>query len=416
MNIKPTEEKQASGIQHATHYPLIVIGIAMLSHGGFALSGQGFTPFYPFIQDDFDLSRAEIGFITAAIFGAASVTSSGFGWTIDRFGVRLVAGGTLILSGLVVSSLYFANSFFLLLVIAAAMGSLRPVGHPAGTKAIMDWVGSARRGTAMSVKQAGNPVLGALAAVAVPPLAVAYGWQVAAVALGGFIVLAGITILALYRDPPRAETHKNKKAHLSFFTGMGRVIRNRDISLAVAFGFPLIGAQVATVTYFILFLNDELGISVIVAGAMLAVLQVSNVVMRIGWGVITDVIGKGRRKRVLMVAVGGTALSLLWVAFLPEGSPLWMVVLAAIALGATATSWVTVHTVLLSEISEPGQIGITIGYASTVSRTGIVVAPPLFGLLADTASYQAAWLALVAATLVGMLLILAIHEPSAEER
>ena len=62
------------------------------------------------------------------------------------------------------------------------------------------------------------------------------------------------------------------------------------------------------------------------------------------------------------------------------------------------------------------QIGITIGYASTVSRTGIVVAPPLFGLLADTASYQAAWLALVAATLVGMLLILAIHEPPAEER
>ena len=414
MDVKPTEEKQARGIQHAARYPLIVIGIAMLSHGGFALSGQGFTPFYPFIQDDFDLSRTEIGFITAAIFGAASVTSSGFGWTIDRFGVRLVAGGTLILSGLVVSTLYFANSFFLLLVIAAAMGSLRPVGHPAGTKAIMDWVGSARRGTAMSVKQAGNPVLGALAAVAVPPLAVAYGWQVAAVALGGFIVVAGITILVLYRDPPRAETHK--KAHPSFFTGMGRVIRNRDISLAVAFGFPLIGARVATVTYFILFLNDELGISVIVAGAMLAVLQVSNVVMRIGWGVITDVIGKGRRKRVLMVAVGGTALSLLWVAFLPEGAPLWMVVLAAIALGATATSWVTVHTVLLSEISEPGQIGITIGYASTVSRTGIVVAPPLFGFLADTASYRVAWLALVGAILVGLLFILAIHEPPAEER
>ena len=414
MEQRATDGKRASGIQRAAYYPMIVIGIALLSHGGFALSGQGFTPFYPFIQDDFDLSRTQIGFITAAIFGTASVTSSWFGWTIDRFGVRLVAGGTLMLSGLMVASLYFANSFFLLLVIAAAMGSLRPVGHPAGTKAIMDWVGSARRGTAMSVKQAGNPVLGALAAVAVPPIAVAYGWQVAAVALGAFIMLLGIIILVLYRDPPREKTEK--KAHPSFFTGMGRVIRNRDISLAVAFGFPLIGTQVATVTYFILFLNDELGISVIVAGAMLAVLQVSNVVMRIGWGIITDVIGKGRRKRVLIVAVGGTALSLLWMAYLPEGAPLWMVVLAAIALGATATSWVTVHTVLLSEISEPGQIGITIGYASTVSRTGIVVAPPLLGFLADSASYRVAWLALVAAILVGLLLILVIHEPPAEER
>ena len=50
---------------------LIVIGLAVLAHGGFALSGQGFTPFYPFIQDDFDLSRTQVGFITATIFAAA---------------------------------------------------------------------------------------------------------------------------------------------------------------------------------------------------------------------------------------------------------------------------------------------------------------------------------------------------------
>ena len=391
-----------------TYYPFVVIGLAVLSHGGFALSGQGFTPFYPFIQDDFDLSRTEVGFITGTIFAAATITSSGFGWAIDRFGVRIMAGSMMILSGLAVASLYFASSFLLLLLIAALMGSLRPVGHPAGTKAIVDWVGPKRRGTAMSIKQAGNPILGALAAALIPPLAVAYGWRVAAVALGGFIIVSGILILALYRDRPI--TASRKESTSSFFAGMGKVMRDRDISLAVAFGFPMVGAQVATLTYFILFLNDELGVPVIVAGGMLAILQVANIVMRIGWGVISDTLGKGRRKPVLFFAGGLTALVLLIVALLPDGTPTWALVLIAIALGGTATSWVSVHSIMLSELSDPSQVGTTIGYASTVSRTGIVIAPPLFGFIADSASYQAAWMALVGAILAGMLFLVPVRE------
>jgi MFS family permease len=95
---------------------------------------------------------------------------------------------------------------------------------------------------------------------------------------------------------------------------------------------------------------------------------------------------------------------------LPEGTPYWALVVMAIALGGTVTSWVSVHAVLLSELADREQVGTTIGYASTVSRTGIVVAPPLFGLLADAASYQTAWLALVGAILVGLLLLIPVHE------
>jgi MFS transporter, ACS family, hexuronate transporter len=409
-----TERTQRRSLTSAAYYPFVVIGLAVLSHGGFALSGQGFTPFYPFIQDDFDLTRTQVGFITGTIFAAATVTSSGFGWTIDRFGVRVMAGSMMILSGMVVASLYFASSFLLLLLIAAVMGSLRPVGHPAGTKAIVDWVGPKRRGTAMSVKQAGNPILGALAAAIVPPLAVAFGWRIAAVALGGFIAAGGVLILALYRDKPG--TASRKETTTSFFTGMGKVMRDRDISLAVAFGFPMVGAQVATLTYFILFLNDELGVPVIVAGGMLAVLQVANIVMRIGWGIISDTLGKGRRKPVLFFAGSMTAIVLLIVALLPDGAPTWALILIAIALGGTATSWVSVHSVMLSELSDPSEVGITIGYASTVSRTGIVIAPPIFGYIADTASYQAAWLTLVGAIIVGMLFLVPIREGGARAR
>jgi len=405
-----TETPARRGLTASPRYPLIVIALAVLSHGGFALSGQGFTPFYPFIRNDFNLSATQIGLVTGTIFAAATVTSAGFGWTIDRFGVRIMAGWTMVLSGLVVSSLYFATNFWLLIVIAAAMGSLRPVGHPAGTKAIVDWVSPLRRGTAMSIKQAGNPILGALAAALVPPIAVAYGWRIAAVAMGGFIVAGGFLILALYRDRDREVPQPRRRPHTPFFAGMMKAARDRDISFAVAFGFPMVGAQVATLTYFILFLNDELGVPVIVAGGMLALLQVSNIVMRIAWGVISDTLARGRRKPVLYFSGLITALVLSIMALLPEGTPYWALVVMAIALGGTVTSWVSVHAVLLSELADREQVGTTIGYASTVSRTGIVVAPPLFGLLADAASYQTAWLALVGAILVGLLLLIPVHE------
>ena len=47
----------------ARYYPYVVIGLALLSHGGFALSGQGFTPFYPFIRDDFSLTAGQVGLV-----------------------------------------------------------------------------------------------------------------------------------------------------------------------------------------------------------------------------------------------------------------------------------------------------------------------------------------------------------------
>ena len=326
-------------------YPYLVIGIAVLSHGGFALSGQGFTPFYPFIQDDFNLSRTQVGIITGTIFGAATITSTGFGWLIDHFGARLMSGITMVASGIAVASMVFSNSFSTVLIVAAIMGSLRPVGHPAGTKAILDWVSLRQRATAMSIKQAGNPLLAAIAAALIPPIAIAYGWQFAAVALGIFISIGGIFILAVYRD--KETSIERKRSTKPFWQGIKSVITSRDLSFAMAFGFPLVGVQVATLTYFILYVHDDLGVSIIVGGSLLAILQVSSIVMRITWGVISDTLGKGRRKPILLVAGLLTIIVLLTVAFLPQNTPYWGLVLVAIGLGATATSWVSLHLSLI---------------------------------------------------------------------
>ena len=92
---------------------------------------------------------------------------------------------------------------------------------------------------------------------------------------------------------------------------------------------------------------------------------------------------------------------------------MWALFLVAVGIGATATSWVSVHSVLLAELADPRHVGTTVGYASTVQRASIVITPPLFGLIADTSGYQAAWLALVAAILFGMSFLFLVKEASA---
>ena len=410
----PQATPKPKGLSHASLYPLIVVGLAVLSHGGFSLSGQGFTPFYPFIRDEFVLTSTQVGLVSGVIYGAAALTSVGFGWAVDRLGVRLIGGALMVVSGFVVMSLYFASGLWMVLLVAAAMGALRPAGHPAGARAVMDWIGKARRGTAMSIKQAGNPALSAIAAVAVPPLAIAYGWRVAAVALGCSIAAAGITIVLLYRDRPSAALQRPEP--VPFFKGIRHVMRDKQVTMAILFGFPLVGAQVATLTYFILFLNDELGVSLVVAGGLLATLQVSSIVMRIGWGVISDTLGRGRRKPVLFVSGLATAGVLLAMGLLPQGAPYWALVLVAIGLGATATSWVSLHTVLLAELSGPGRVGTTVGYASALQRMSIVIAPPIFGFVEDHSGYQVAWLALSGVIAGGMLLLTQVREGRREQQ
>ncbi|MFC2066937.1 MFS transporter, partial [Chloroflexota bacterium] len=62
----------------------LVTGVALAQ----ALSRQGITVLYPFIQDEFGLSRAQVGLITSAIGIGFAVVVVLAGWLTDTFGVK----------------------------------------------------------------------------------------------------------------------------------------------------------------------------------------------------------------------------------------------------------------------------------------------------------------------------------------
>lgn len=51
-----------------------------------------------------------------------------------------------------------------------------------------------------------------------------------------------------------------------------------------------------------------------------------------------------------------------------------------------------VIAILIGELADTGQVGMTVGLASTIMRTSIIVLPPLFGHLVDiSGSYWLGW-------------------------
>jgi MFS transporter, ACS family, hexuronate transporter len=157
-------------------------------------------------------------------------------------------------------------------------------------------------------------------------------------------------------------------------------------------------------------LHEEIHLSVVAAGAFLAVFQIGGIAGRIGWGVVSDRVG--RRGPVLLL-VGLVAMgSCLAMAFTGEGTVIPLVVVFAFLLGCSAMGWNGLYLTLLSE-SVPIQAAATaIGASLTISFVGMFFATPLFGFIADlTGSYGASWLGLAGWTVVGIALGFLAREP-----
>ena len=136
-------------------------------------------------------------------------------------------------------------------------------------------------------------------------------------------------------------------------------------------------------------------------------------VARIGWGLVSDRRFQGKRRPVLVMILALTVCSTLCAAFLPSHTPLWIVALLSILFGVSAFAWTGVLGTLVIEIAGPESAGSAISLVQVLSAPATLLAPPLFGLLADVSgTYQASWFVL---TLIGMVGLISVRWVQEEE-
>ncbi|MFC2067347.1 MFS transporter, partial [Chloroflexota bacterium] len=167
---------------------------------------------------------------------------------------------------------------------------------------------------------------------------------------------------------------------------------NRSLVITIIWQVIFFGFQHIVLSYFMLFVIEELGLSPIMAGGMLAIAQVSSIIARVLWGAASDFVFKGRRIVVLAITGFLTVLWMLGASLMGEGVQSVVVYLIAIVIGISTLSFHGVVITHIGEQAEAGQVGTTAGVASMMCNLGNVVITPLFGYLVDiSGSYSLAW-------------------------
>jgi ACS family hexuronate transporter-like MFS transporter len=164
----------------------------------------------PVVSKEFHMTHTEL----SHIFGAFQVSYAGTwlvgGIVLDVVGTRMGLSIGVIWWSLVSIFTSLANSSAVLGILRFLLGIGEGVNWPGASKAVAEWFPPHERGVAVAIFDSGSSVGGALAAIAVPWIAIEFGWRSAFI-FSGVLGFAWLLLwLAVY--PRRRFISSNDKA------------------------------------------------------------------------------------------------------------------------------------------------------------------------------------------------------------
>ncbi|MFI5022165.1 MAG: MFS transporter [Alphaproteobacteria bacterium] len=336
-------------------------------------------------------------------FGAsAALVSGGF---IARLGPLRVSQLSLVLCG---AGLALTTLGTPLAVLAAA--AVVGIGYgpitPASSHILARTTPPARMNLVFSIKQTGVPLGNALAGAVAPGLAALLGWRGAALATAALCLVVAAASEPLRSGLDIERERRRPLLSLAHVVGPFRLVfRSPELRKLSLVSFAFAGMQTSLGTFLVTYLNGRLGMSVVLAGVVLAVAQGAGVIGRPLWGLIADRFVSPIR---LLGILGVTmALSAVLVGLFTASWPFIAILAVSTAYGGTAVAWNGVHLAQVARYSPPGRAGEVTGGASFVTFAGVVVVPALFSaILGSLGSYMVAFNAVAALALASGLALL----------
>lgn len=361
----------------------------MAAQAGVAILAQGLAGLAPTLQQRFDLTLGQTGaLLTLGPLGVGS-TLFAWGWLADRRSERVVVASGLIAGGGVVLAMSLSSSLWSFAVLLFLASALAASANAGGGRAVMGWFGPAERATALGLRQMATPV-GAAAAVALTPALLALGGLDAAMlALGGYIVVAGIVAAIALRSAPEPHAAAPVRRRIS-------LLRDRRMQRLSLGGSMLSIVQISWVTYTILFLTTRRDLSLGAAAALLAVMQVGGAAARVACGRWSDRSQQRiapQRRIGLAIAVGAIATAA------SVNAPIAITATVVVVTGIVAICWNGLGLTAAGELAGSQQAGAAMGLYITVLLGGAAIGPLLFGLCLEV-SWPVAFAAMAVPPLI----------------
>lgn len=368
----------ALGTAAQTAYSAVFLGIPVLA---------------PALQREYDLSLTEVGLAIAAANAGSVVTLLAWGLLADRIGERAVLAAGLAGCGIGLVIAANAPSFPVLVAALACAGASGASVNAASGRAVMTWFGRDQRGFALGIRQTALPIGGLVAALVLPPVEAAGGVRAGLLVLAaGCLTAAMAGAIGLREAPPRGEE----------ITDIGHPARDpRMWRLSVGSALVLV-AQISILSFLILFLHQERGLSTAAAAGIFAFIQALGAASRIVSGRWSDRvqarIAPLRRLAFALTASLAAAAALL-------SAPLELLIPAFVVAGALSLSWNGLSFTAAAELAGRARSGAALGFQQTALAVTSAAAPPVFASIVEASSWSLAFGLAAAMPVFGALLM-----------
>jgi ACS family hexuronate transporter-like MFS transporter len=141
------------------------------------ISRQTFSVLAPLLTVQFHLTHTELARILGAFQISYAITWLLGGIFLDAVGTRIGLALAVVWWSLVNILTGFAGSIFSFVVFRFMLGIGEGFNWPGASKAVAEWFPSEERGVAVAIFDSGSSAGGALAALAIPWIALAFGWR-----------------------------------------------------------------------------------------------------------------------------------------------------------------------------------------------------------------------------------------------
>jgi MFS family permease len=359
----------------------LAIVIVVVSTQPVFLLGAAFLDVGP----EFGFGTTGLGFLTAAFFLTASVTSAPLGRVVQRIGWPMAMRINAAISGVIlvlIAAVAHSSTTFALLMISA--GVVYGLANPAANQALADHVDPRRRALMFGLKHAGIPSSTLVAGLAIPAVIVNFGWR-PAYAVSAILAVV-VWLLVPSRHTVRRIIGDGADDPRRYVAPMPpTLLRGLAVGAALA-----TWAAIALSTYLVAAAVDR-GLSEVEAGWLLFAGSASSIGGRIAAGHVTDRIGgRGFGAIAGLTAVGAAIFTLLALA---SGT-----VFAFLVLVAFATGWgwpgLMTYTVVNANF---GSAAASSGITQAGIFFGAGLGPIVIGWVADTWSFDAVWFVVASA-------------------
>jgi len=345
-----------------------------------ALALYSIPVFAPIAALDYGVPATQVGLFSAIAYFTAMTAGLLTGGFVTRYGALRTGQFCMLFAACGMVSFTFASPW-VAIISAIFLGLNYGPVNPLSAHILTRVTTPKTRPLIFSIKQTGVTIGGAIAGVTVPFLILQYDWRTSALILAAAMLFTMALVQPL-RSALDHDRRPDAPLRGAAILDSVRLIMKDPVTFHLAvMALVYSGVQLTAAAFLVIYLNNDLALSLPEAGALFAASQIGGAFGRIFWGAISGALFSARLILGALGVISATCLGAL--AFTEPGWSITALTALCFALGASSSGWNGVYLSEVASAAPPGKIGEVTGGVQFFMFSGAFITPPIFSAIAS---------------------------------